>query len=158
MQGYKFNIFYPDLLYVSSLITPASYCCLSRDLVFRSEFRTASQADTDGSDKTKAPEYHVKDIPGDLDTQIIVFTAGPPYEDIAFRIVRRPWEYSHKKGFKCVFDRGVLQCEFSAVLGVMNRADCSVLQLWAQLLQEGVNAWIEHAYATVLHLYCHHSL
>lgn len=40
---------------------------------------------------------------------MIVFTSGPPYEDIAFRIIRRPWEYSHRKGFKSNFDRGVLQ-------------------------------------------------
>lgn len=74
MQGYKFNIFYPDLI-----------------------------------DKSKAPTYHIKRIPEDPDTQMIVFTSGPPYEDIAFRIIRRPWEYSHRKGFKSNFDRGVLQ-------------------------------------------------
>ena len=61
------------------------------------------------SDKTKAPTYYMKQIPDDPDTHIIVFTAGPPYEDIAFRIVRRPWEYSHRKGFRSMFDRGVLQ-------------------------------------------------
>lgn len=61
------------------------------------------------SDKSKAPTYYLKSIPDDPDTQIIVFTAGPPYEDIAFRIVRRPWEYSHRKGFRSTFDRGVLQ-------------------------------------------------
>jgi hypothetical protein len=61
------------------------------------------------SDKSKAPTYEIKKIPGDLDTQIIVFSAGPPYEDIAFRIVRRPWEYSHRSGFRSLFDKGVLQ-------------------------------------------------
>lgn len=64
------------------------------------------------SDKTKAPTYYIKRIPDDPDTQLIVFTAGPPYEDIAFRIVRRPWEYSHRKGFRSNFDRGVLQREW----------------------------------------------
>jgi hypothetical protein len=53
----------------------------------------------------------MKLIPDDPDTHMIVFTAGPPYEDIAFRIVRRPWEYSHRKGFRSMFDRGVLQRE-----------------------------------------------
>ena len=43
----------------------------------------------------------------------IVFTAGPPYEDIAFTIVNRPWEHSHKRGFRSSFDRGVLQLHFS---------------------------------------------
>ncbi|RZC68864.1 hypothetical protein C5167_032023 [Papaver somniferum] len=31
----------------------------------------------------------------------IRFLAGPLYEDIAFKIVNKEWEYSHKKGFKC---------------------------------------------------------
>lgn len=25
------------------------------------------------------------------------FSAGPPYEDLAFRIVNKEWEYNHKK-------------------------------------------------------------
>jgi hypothetical protein len=63
------------------------------------------------SDKSTAPTYRLQKTPGDNDTQIIVFTAGPPYEDIAFRIVRKPWEYSHRRGFRSTFDRGVLQRE-----------------------------------------------
>lgn len=74
VQGYKFNIFYPDLI-----------------------------------DKTKAPTYKIIKDPNDPDTVIIKFIAGPPYEDVAFRIVNKEWEMSHRKGFKCVFDRGVLQ-------------------------------------------------
>ncbi|KAL7421742.1 hypothetical protein Q5752_003513 [Cryptotrichosporon argae] len=78
VQGYKFNIFYPDLI-----------------------------------DKTRAPTYYFRRIPDDNETVIIVFTAGPPYEDIAFRIVRFPWEYSHRRGFRSNFDRGVLQLYFN---------------------------------------------
>ncbi|CAJ0641130.1 8028_t:CDS:10 [Entrophospora sp. SA101] len=77
VQGYKFNIFYPDLI-----------------------------------NKTKAPTYKIEREPGNTDTVLIRFIAGPPYEDIAFRIVNREWEYSHKKGFKSSFDRGVLQLHF----------------------------------------------
>jgi len=65
------------------------------------------------SDKSKAPTYVVKRIPDDPDTQLLIFQAGPPYEDIAFRIIRRPWEYSHRRGFKSNFDRGVLQLYFN---------------------------------------------
>jgi len=77
VQGYKFNIFYPDLI-----------------------------------DKTKAPQYHIEptDPP---DTCILRFHAGPPYEDIAFKIVHKEWEYSHKKGFKCTFERGILHLWFN---------------------------------------------
>ncbi|KAI8374525.1 mid region of cactin-domain-containing protein [Radiomyces spectabilis] len=77
VQGYKFNIFYPDLI-----------------------------------DKSVAPTYYIEKDPESPETVLIRFHAGPPYEDIAFRIVNREWEYSHKNGFKCSFDRGVLSLWF----------------------------------------------
>ncbi|KAK3335172.1 mid region of cactin-domain-containing protein [Cercophora scortea] len=90
VQGYRFNIFYPDLI-----------------------------------DKTKAPTYKIirehgrrrgeSFAPaGKEDTCLIRFIAGPPYEDIAFRIVDREWDYSAKKerGFKSSFDKGILQLHF----------------------------------------------
>jgi hypothetical protein len=83
VQGYKFNIFYPDLV-----------------------------------DKTKAPTYRIEREhgrrrgqtfapAGEDDTCLIRFTAGPPYEDIAFRIVDREWDYSAKRerGFRSSFDK-----------------------------------------------------
>ncbi|XP_039130728.1 cactin [Dioscorea cayenensis subsp. rotundata] len=78
VQGYKFNIFYPDLV-----------------------------------DKSKAPYYTVEKDGSNGETCIIRFHAGPPYEDIAFRIVNKEWEYSHKKGFKCTFERGILHVYFN---------------------------------------------
>jgi len=77
IQGYKFNIFYPDLI-----------------------------------DKTKAPQYTLErsDTP---DTCLIRFHAGPPYEDIAFKIVNREWDMTEKAGFKNVFDRGILYLYFN---------------------------------------------
>nr|KYP70967.1 Uncharacterized protein C19orf29 isogeny [Cajanus cajan] len=78
VQGYKFNIFYPDLV-----------------------------------DKTKAPSYTIEKDGSNGETCIIRFHAGPPYEDIAFRIVNKEWEYSHKKGFKCTFERGILHVYFN---------------------------------------------
>eukprot|EP00929_Paragymnodinium_shiwhaense_P038425 TRINITY_DN20296_c0_g1_i1.p1 TRINITY_DN20296_c0_g1~~TRINITY_DN20296_c0_g1_i1.p1 ORF type:complete len:626 (-),score=198.26 TRINITY_DN20296_c0_g1_i1:202-2079(-) len=77
VQGYKFNIFYPDLI-----------------------------------DKTKAPSYCIEksDTP---ETCILRFHAGPPYEDVAFKIVNREWHLSPKFGFRVVFDRGVLQLYFN---------------------------------------------
>ncbi|KAJ2331665.1 hypothetical protein GGI00_003151, partial [Coemansia sp. RSA 2681] len=78
VQGYKFNIFYPDLI-----------------------------------DKSSAPTYRVEsDSMGGEDTVILRFIAGPPYEDVAFRIVNREWEWNRRRGFKNVFDRGVLQLHF----------------------------------------------
>jgi hypothetical protein len=83
VQGYKFNIFYPDLI-----------------------------------DKTKAPTYRIEREDGrkrgqsfaeagEEDTCLIRFMAGAPYEDIAFRIVDKEWDYSAKRerGFKSTFDK-----------------------------------------------------
>ncbi|KAL5219368.1 hypothetical protein ABZP36_020052 [Zizania latifolia] len=78
VQGYKFNIFYPDLV-----------------------------------DKSKAPTYTIEKDSSSGETCLIRFHAGPPYEDIAFRIVNKEWEYSHKKGFKCTFERGILHLYFN---------------------------------------------
>ncbi|KAJ7507484.1 mid region of cactin-domain-containing protein [Mycena galericulata] len=78
VQGYKFNIFYPDLI-----------------------------------DKTKAPTYKIVKEPGNDETVLLHFSAGPPYEDIAFRIVNREWEFSHKRGFRSSFDRGCLSLWFN---------------------------------------------
>ncbi|KAJ9636315.1 hypothetical protein H2199_007990 [Coniosporium tulheliwenetii] len=90
VQGYKFNIFYPDLI-----------------------------------DKTKAPTYKIEREngrkrgqsfapAGEEDTCLIRFVAGPPYEDIAFRIVDKEWDYSAKRerGFRSSFDKGILQLHF----------------------------------------------
>jgi hypothetical protein len=88
VQGYKFNIFYPDLI-----------------------------------DKTKAPTYRIERehgrkrgqsfaAAGEEDTCLIRFMAGPPYEDIAFRIVDKEWDYSAKRerGFKSTFDKVWTSC------------------------------------------------
>ncbi len=77
VQGYKFNIFYPDLF-----------------------------------DKTISPKYTLEatDSP---EFCIIRFSCGPPYEDIAFKIINRQWNKSRKRGFRCTFERGVLSLYFN---------------------------------------------
>ena len=93
VQGYRFNVFYPDLV-----------------------------------DKTKAPTYRIQREngrkrgqsfapAGEDDTCLIRFIAGPPYEDIAFRIVDREWDYSAKRerGFKSTFDK-VRYCGYLCTL------------------------------------------
>ncbi|KAL9006851.1 MAG: hypothetical protein Q9188_000382 [Gyalolechia gomerana] len=90
VQGYKFNIFYPDLI-----------------------------------DKTRAPTYRIEREngrrrgqsfapAGEEDTCLIRFISGPPYEDLAFRIVDKEWDYSAKRerGFRSSFDKGILQLHF----------------------------------------------
>ncbi|KAL8372342.1 hypothetical protein RB595_001912 [Gaeumannomyces hyphopodioides] len=94
VHGYRFNIFYPDLI-----------------------------------DKTKAPTFKIireggrrrgeTTAPaGQEDTCLIRFIAGPPYEDIAFRIVDKEWDYSAKRerGFRSSFDKVSLsRCIRSAI-------------------------------------------
>ncbi|GAB1600410.1 cactin-like [Argonauta hians] len=77
VQGYKFNIFYPDLI---------------------------NKADT--------PEYALTPCKDNKDFALLRFHAGPPYEDIAFKIVNREWEYSYKRGFRCQFQNNIFQLWF----------------------------------------------
>ncbi|KAL1517385.1 hypothetical protein ABEB36_001154 [Hypothenemus hampei] len=77
VQGYKFNIFYPDLI-----------------------------------DKNCTPEYFLTACPDNKEFAILKFHAGPPYEDIAFKIVNREWEYSYKRGFRCQFHNNIFQLWF----------------------------------------------
>ncbi|XP_042211961.1 cactin-like isoform X3 [Homarus americanus] len=77
VQGYKFNIFYPDLI-----------------------------------DKSKTPQYELIPCDDNKDFAILKFTAGPPYEAIAFKIVNREWEYSYKRGFRCQFHNNIFQLWF----------------------------------------------
>jgi len=46
------------------------------------------------------------------DFAILRCHAGPPYEDIAFKIVNREWEYSYKRGFRCQFQNNIFQLWF----------------------------------------------
>lgn len=91
VQGYKFHIFYPDLIDVTKAPTYK---------IIREGGRKKGQ--------TMAPA-------GEEDTCIIRFMSGPPYEDVAFRIVDRDWDYSakHDRGFKSTFERGILTLHFS---------------------------------------------
>lgn len=80
IQGYKFTIFYPDLI-----------------------------------DKTKAPKYFIEPCPDAPNNEFVIirFHAGPPYEDIAFKIVNKEWDVFKRAGFNSVFDRGILQLQFN---------------------------------------------
>lgn len=83
VQGYKFNIFYPDLIDTSKAPT------------YKLERENGRKR---GQSFARA---------GEEDTCLIRFIAGPPYEDIAFRIVDKEWDYSAKRerGFKSSFEK-----------------------------------------------------
>ena len=80
VQGYKFNIFYPDLI-----------------------------------NKTSTPQYTLTPCGREgtaKDFCILRIHAGPPYEDIAFKIVNREWEFGYKRGFRCQFHNNIFQLWF----------------------------------------------
>jgi hypothetical protein len=62
-------------------------------------------------DPTQTPTFTLTRCE-DPDFAIVRFRAGPPYEDIAFKIVNREWEVSYKHGYKCQFQGGVFQLWF----------------------------------------------
>ncbi len=88
IQGYKFTIFYPDLI-----------------------------------DKTVTPRYFIEPCPDSISSSLnsdgvaefvmIRFHAGPPYEDIAFKIINKQWDTHKRSGFISTFDRGILQLHFN---------------------------------------------
>lgn len=79
IQGYKFTLFYPDLI-----------------------------------DATKTPRYFLEPTADeDNDFVILRFHAGPPYEDVAFKIINKEWDVHRRSGFVSVFERGVLQLNFN---------------------------------------------
>uniref|UniRef100_A0A0N5A2H9 Splicing factor Cactin n=1 Tax=Parastrongyloides trichosuri TaxID=131310 RepID=A0A0N5A2H9_PARTI len=63
-------------------------------------------------DKTKTPQFTVTPDPNDEEFATITFKAGPPYMDIAFKIVNREWQVLHKRGFEAKFSKGVFRLSF----------------------------------------------
>ncbi|KAI9697164.1 MAG: hypothetical protein M1820_007900 [Bogoriella megaspora] len=84
VQGYRFNIFYPDLIDKSK--TPT----------YRIERKGKSApANVPQDDRTSPHDYCT-----------IRFIAGPPYMDLAFTIVDRPWDFSARKNdYRSNFDK-----------------------------------------------------
>ncbi|SBS79946.1 cactin homolog, putative [Plasmodium ovale] len=75
--GYKFNIFYTNLL-----------------------------------NKKEKPSWKL--YPTEDESKVlIIFHGGVPYLDIAFKIVNAEWSYDKHRGFRNVFDRGILQLYFN---------------------------------------------
>uniref|UniRef100_A0A0K8U2S3 Uncharacterized protein C19orf29 n=1 Tax=Bactrocera latifrons TaxID=174628 RepID=A0A0K8U2S3_BACLA len=56
--------------------------------------------------------YFQKQCEDNSDFAVLRFHAGPPYEDIAFKIVHREWEFSYKRGFRCQFHNNIFQLWF----------------------------------------------
>ena len=92
VQGYKFNVFYPDLI--------------DRSCTPKYRLEPLPAAVREGEDEAggggSSSEYCM-----------LRFIGGAPYEDVAFKIVRREWEFAPRRGFRCVFDKGVLMLHFN---------------------------------------------
>jgi hypothetical protein len=83
VQGYKFAIFYPEL---AGTYEAPTY------KIEREGGRKRGQSFAQA---------------GEEDTCVIRFIAGPPYTDVAFRIIDKEWDYSAKRerGFRSSFDK-----------------------------------------------------
>ena len=128
VAGYKFNIFYPDLIDKSKAPTYHIERSDTQDTATSSEMQPTSFPGA----RRKIGVTCTSEV-------MLRFSAGPPYEDVAFKIVNREWNLSHKLlgrithvpaldrhgltssllhslrrfGFRVVFDRGVLQLYFN---------------------------------------------
>ncbi|EUT87597.1 hypothetical protein PFAG_01921 [Plasmodium falciparum Santa Lucia] len=76
--GYKFNIFYTNLI-----------------------------------NKNHKPTWKLYPSKDDDTKVIIIFHGGIPYLDIAFKIINAEWSLDKNKGFRNIFDRGILQLYFN---------------------------------------------
>ena len=63
-------------------------------------------------DKSSVPQQTLTPCKDNSDFCILRIHAGPPYEDIAFKIVNREWEYGYKRGFRCQFQNNIFQLWF----------------------------------------------
>jgi hypothetical protein len=63
--GYKFNIFYPDLI-----------------------------------DRAQTPKYTITKLKDEPGFALIRFSVGPPYEDIAFKVIDKRWEMGRFSGYR----------------------------------------------------------
>ena len=77
VQGYKFNVFYPDLL-----------------------------------DPSRPPTFSIE--PADSASFCVLrIHGGPPYEDVAFKVINREWLTGKRSGYISSFDRGVFKLFFN---------------------------------------------
>ncbi|KAJ8717527.1 hypothetical protein PYW08_005926 [Mythimna loreyi] len=63
-------------------------------------------------DKRATPTFSLKACPENPDLAVVRFHAGPPYADIAFKIVNREWEHSPRRGFRCHFHNNIFRLWF----------------------------------------------
>lgn len=84
--GYRFNIFYPELLDLSKAPT------------YRIERNLQKKGGANLGEEMC----------------LIRFSAGAPYEDVSFEIEAKEWDHSSKydRGFKSCFEKGILQLHF----------------------------------------------
>lgn len=63
-------------------------------------------------DPSKTPAYSVTKMADEPGFCMLKISPGPPYEDIAFKIIDGKWLYGPKHGFRCQFRGGTFQLHF----------------------------------------------
>ena len=64
-------------------------------------------------DSLRAPTYRVERGQTPDEPSKLIFSSGRPYEDLEFTIVGRDWDTTGRSGFRCIFERGLLQLWFT---------------------------------------------
>ncbi|XP_026664357.1 cactin-like isoform X2 [Phoenix dactylifera] len=64
----------------------------------------------------KAPQYIVEKDGSSTETCLLRFHARTPYQDVAFRIINKEWDYTRRRGFKSTFDHG-LHAGYDQIIG-----------------------------------------
>ncbi|KAK4554165.1 hypothetical protein LTR86_008692 [Recurvomyces mirabilis] len=96
VQGYKFNILYPDLIPDAQGVVKAPTYRIERE------------------GGRRRGEVDVGKAAGEEEMCLVRFLAGAPYEDLGFWVVDKEWDFSAKRerGFRSRFEKGVLQLHF----------------------------------------------
>ena len=114
VQGYKFNIFYPDLINKRKTPTYSVEACaqpafailrFSAGAPYGKQFSLLSFFSYIAS--PSLARRSPLTLPSILEMSSLFA------EDIAFKIVNREWNTQRKHGFKCTFSRGVLSLWFN---------------------------------------------
>ena len=67
---------------------------------------------TELENKYQTPQFFLSKS-DEEDILIIRFSAGPPYEDIAFKIVAKEWDLHERSGYLSLFEKGILHLYFN---------------------------------------------
>ena len=92
-------------------------------------------------DPSKAPTY-VLEPAESPEFCIVRFCASAPYEDVAFKIVNKQWDFNYRHGFRCSFDRGIFHLWYVISIGWLRFCLFASIQLLNNNGFVSVSSWL----------------